>query len=204
MIILITGIPRSGSTFLYNVMRVFCIRRNGLQHVDFGYLDERREYRSTMTYVLKTHEFIHTLQEKPWVDQCVFILHSTRNHNDSHERFVDFIEGLRDSDNKANMNNSDEKDIPKTEQYTLEDIQEMDRRWQEVCSVCVDYEDIRKNSVAVVWKTLNTLEASPSLDECESIIKEVEALPDPVLMNCLTLLYPKHKKTNFSFPTCSI
>ena len=151
----------------------------------------------------KTHEFID-IQEKPWVDQRVFILHSTRNHNDSHERFVDFVQGLRDSDNEANMNNSDEKKSLKPEQYTLEDIQEMDRRWQEVCSVCVHYKDIRKNSEAVVWKILNALEASPSFDECESIIREVETLPDPVIMNCLTLLYPKHKKTNFSFPTCSI
>lgn len=190
MIILITGIPRSGSTFLYNVMRVFCIRRYGLQNVDFGYLDSRRKYRPGVTYVLKTHDF---LPERKWSDQEVFILHSTRNHDDSHARFLDFVRGLHDD-----CDGSEGACATCPEQYSLDKIQEMDRQWQEVCSLCVEYDDIRNNSVAVVWKVLTALNACVSFDECESIVREVEALPDPPLMNCLTLLYPRHKKTDFS------
>lgn len=192
MIILITGVPRSGSTYLFNFLRIFLIHIFGLSKIDYGYFRPLpNPIPKNKIFLFKLHNYCKNKIDDLRKQTDIFVIHSSRDATDAHESYKKFSAKWK-----------------KPVEYSVERIQKLDAEWKSICDECLLYEELRlpdhkERLIQVIEKLLNIIfsqgftPANESI-EIDLLWKKLDELENPLEFNDLTLMYPDHKQTSFT------
>lgn len=191
MIILITGIPRSGSTFLFNFVRIFLIQFVGLSQIECGFLRPLSHKLSDhKIFLFKLHEVSNDIYEQLCSRTFVFTIHSSRSIQDAHDSYVKFSSQW-ETDNSY---------------FSYDKIKELDERWTQKCDFKVHYQDLfSSNNIPILHQltsvlyeqiqTYSKVTFKKQDIDVETLLKETHLVTRtmPTQFHPLTLLYTNHR-----------
>jgi hypothetical protein len=146
---LIAGMNRSGSTWLYNVVRLLLVRA-GAEDLGAGWVDDRGELLRHRTVVLKVHVFDPTLLVEPYV-----VLTS---HRDLRDVAASLARKFK---------------LPATLEMTRF-VFEQYERWAELARFDMRYEDMLIDPAKMVGRVADAIGLAVGAGEITTIADEVE------------------------------
>lgn len=169
-IVTIAGIPRSGTTFAYNVVRIALAVKYGWHQVAFG-CGLRVAGTQKPAAAVKQHDFDPRLQQL-----STQIIHSTRNYDSA-------LESMRRMDSQTTL--------------TIAEMTVNHRSWAPYATFTFEHSQLARGKLALVTSLVDHIgsQAIPKevLEMVESLRPPTSGGPDPI-----TLLMPNHLGPLFS------
>lgn len=166
-IVVVSGIPRSGSTWAYNVCRIGLALKYGWQSVDFGFgLDPR--HLGNPAAVIKVHAYESTYRQ--WAS---VVIHSTRDYDDALESW-------------RRMN-------PEMD-HSIDGLKAVDDKWTPKADYVFKFEEMMTNPTETAAAILKQIDSKANPTKVVSMVEDLK-VPDKGV-DPVSLLMPNHRRVH--------